>query len=58
MAGELITFERWYHRVTVEARPNREHIVLSANQYYRVPPGDSVAALAPARPGEFHTRGA
>lgn len=45
MAGELITFERWYHRVIVEALPNPEHIVLSANQYYRVPRGGSVAAV-------------
>ncbi|MET9327382.1 DUF4262 domain-containing protein [Tsukamurella sp. NPDC003166] len=44
MTGELIAFERWYHRVTVETLPNPEHVVLSANQYYRVLPGESVQA--------------
>ncbi|HEX7835794.1 MAG TPA: DUF4262 domain-containing protein, partial [Pseudolysinimonas sp.] len=38
--GELLTFDAWRHRVTVESLPNSAAILFAANDFYRRP-GDS-----------------
>ncbi|MFT4135875.1 DUF4262 domain-containing protein [Microbacterium sp.] len=43
--GELLTFEGWTHRVTVEAVPNPGEIAIAANRFYRRPPEHSVPLL-------------
>ena len=40
--GELLTFEKWTHRVTVESVPNPGEIAFAANQFYRRPDEYSV----------------
>jgi hypothetical protein len=42
--GELLTFEAWPHRVTVEVVPNPGQIVLAANRHYERPNEASVPA--------------
>jgi hypothetical protein len=42
--GQLLTFEEWPHRITVEELPNPGEIVLTANRHYQRPPEVSVPA--------------
>lgn len=42
--GQLLTFDEWTHRVTVEELPNPGEIVFSANRHYQRPPEFSVPA--------------
>ncbi|HEY8720558.1 DUF4262 domain-containing protein [Pengzhenrongella sp.] len=43
--GELLTFGRWFHRVTIEESPNPGEIVFTANRHYQRPASASVRAL-------------
>jgi hypothetical protein len=43
--GDLLVFDDWGHRVTVEAVPNPGEIVFSANRFYQRPSEASVAAF-------------
>ncbi len=43
--GEVVSFDDWAHRVTVEDVPNPGEILFSANGYYDRPPFASVPAL-------------
>jgi hypothetical protein len=45
VAGELITFDGWPHRIIPEPVPNPGDIVLWANRHYQRPPEFSVPAL-------------
>lgn len=45
VAGELITFAEWPHRVVPEHVPNPGEIAFSANRHYRRPANDSVPLL-------------
>jgi hypothetical protein len=45
VAGELLTFENWPHRVVVEAVPNPGDIVFAANAFYRRPDEYSVSVV-------------
>jgi hypothetical protein len=45
IAGELLEFDAWAHRVTVEEIPNPGAIVFGANRHYRRPDEASVPAL-------------
>jgi hypothetical protein len=40
--GQLLTFEKWRHRIVVEAVPNPGEIVFAANRHYRRPAEASV----------------
>jgi hypothetical protein len=42
--GQLLTFDEWPHRITVEELPNPGEIVLAANRHYQRPPEVSVPA--------------
>jgi len=35
LPGQLVTFERWPHKIVPEDVPNPGEIVLSANRFYR-----------------------
>ncbi len=43
--GEVVAFDDWAHRVTVEEVPNPGEILFSANGHYRLPPFASVPAF-------------
>ena len=43
--GELLTFDGWAHRVTVETVPNPGDIVFAANRFYQRPDEHSVAVF-------------
>lgn len=43
--GQLLTFDGWRHRVTVEEVPNPGEIAFAANRYYRRPSEASVPVL-------------
>ena len=43
--GELLTFQRWRHRVVAEVVPNPGEIVFEANRHYQRPPALSVPVL-------------
>lgn len=43
--GELLTFDKWPHRVVVEKLPNPGEVVFAANRHYQRPPEASVPAL-------------
>ena len=45
VAGELITFPDWPHRVVAESSPNPGDIVFSANRHYQRPAEASVPVL-------------
>ncbi len=45
VAGELITFDGWPHRIIPESVPNPGDIVFGANRHYRRPPAFSVPVL-------------
>jgi hypothetical protein len=45
LAAQLITFERWPHKIVPEDVPNPGEIVLSANRFYQRPAGVSVLVL-------------
>jgi Domain of unknown function (DUF4262) len=45
LAGQLITFERWPHKIVPEDVPNPGEIVLSANRFYQRSAGVSVPVL-------------
>lgn len=45
IAGQLLTFDAWPHRITVEELPNPGEIVLAANRHYQRPPEVSVPAF-------------
>lgn len=45
IAGQLLTFDDWPHRITVEELPNPGEIVLAANRHYQRPSEFSVPAL-------------
>lgn len=45
VAGELITFDGWPHRIIPEPVPNPGDIVFGANRHYQRPPVFSVPAL-------------
>lgn len=45
VAGELLTFGRWSHKVVVEQSPNPGEIVFTANSHYQRPPSASVPVL-------------
>ena len=45
MPGELLTFEEWSHRVTVEEVPNPGDIAFAANRHYQRPAEFSVPLL-------------
>lgn len=42
VVGELLSFDRWAHRVVVEQSPNPGEIVFTANSHYRRPDVASV----------------
>jgi hypothetical protein len=44
IAGSLLTFDGWSHRVTVEELPNPGEILLAANRHYQRPAQASVPA--------------
>lgn len=44
VAGQLLMFEEWPHRVVVEHLPNPGEILLVANRHYQRPPEASVPA--------------
>jgi hypothetical protein len=44
IAGSLLSFEHWSHRVTVEELPNPGEILFSANRHYQRPAEASVPA--------------
>jgi Domain of unknown function (DUF4262) len=44
VAGSLLSFEEWPHRITVEELPNPGEILLSANRHYQRPAEASVPA--------------
>ena len=43
--GQLLTFDEWPHRVTVEQLPNPGEILFSANRHYQRPAEASVDAF-------------
>ncbi len=43
--GQLLEFDAWRHRVTIEAVPNPGEIVFGANRFAQRPPGASVPVL-------------
>jgi hypothetical protein len=43
--GEILTFDRWAHRVTVESVPNPGQIAFAANRFYQRPDEYSVPLL-------------
>jgi Domain of unknown function (DUF4262) len=43
--GQLITFERWPHKIIAEKVPNPGEIAFSANRFYQYPPFMSVPVL-------------
>lgn len=45
LPGQLLTFEKWPHRVVVEQVPNPGEIVFSANRHYARPSEVSVPVL-------------
>lgn len=45
LPGELLTFEGWTHRVTVETVPNPAEIAFGANRFYQRPDEHSVPLL-------------
>lgn len=45
VAGQLVTFTQWPHRIVVEAVPNPGDIVFAANRHYQRPPEVSVPVL-------------
>jgi Domain of unknown function (DUF4262) len=45
MPGELLTFDEWPHRVTVEVVPNPGEILFAANRHYQRPDEVSVPAF-------------
>jgi len=45
VAGALLSFEGWHHRVTVETLPNPAEIVFAANRFYQRPDEFSVDAF-------------
>ena len=45
LPGQLITFEKWSHRIIPEVVPNPGKILLGANGYYQRPAEYSVPAL-------------
>ncbi|MQA64145.1 MAG: DUF4262 domain-containing protein [Actinophytocola sp.] len=45
VAGELITFDGWPHRIIPEQVPNPGDIVFGANRHYQRPPEFSVPVL-------------
>lgn len=42
--GQLLTFEQWAHRVTVEDLPNPGEVLFVANRHYRRPDSNSIQA--------------
>ena len=44
IAGQLLTFDDWPHRIVVEELPNPGEILLAANRHYQRPPEASVPA--------------
>jgi hypothetical protein len=44
VAGQLLTFDDWPHRIVVEELPNAGRVVLCANRHYQRPPEVSVPA--------------
>ena len=44
VAGELLSFDDWTHRVTVEVLPNPGEILFAANRHYQRPAEASVPA--------------
>jgi hypothetical protein len=44
VAGQLLTFEEWPHRIVVEELPNPGEILFSANRHYQRPAQASVEA--------------
>ena len=44
VAGELLTFEQWGHRVAVDVLPNPGEILFAANRHYQRPDEASVPA--------------
>ena len=45
IAGEVLTFEAWSHRVVIEESPNPGEIVFVANAHYQRPASASVRVL-------------
>lgn len=45
VAGELVTFEHWAHRITIEQVSNPGEIVFAANRHYQRPAEHSVPVL-------------
>jgi hypothetical protein len=45
LAGQLITFEQWPHKIIPEEVPNPGQIVFSANRFYQRPAEFSVSVL-------------
>lgn len=45
VAGQLLSFDGWSHRTTVEEVPNPGEIVFAANRFYQRPPEASVPVL-------------
>lgn len=45
VAGQMLSFDDWAHRVVVEAVPNPGEIVFAANRFYRRPDDFSVEVL-------------
>lgn len=45
LSGQMITFERWPHRIIPEEVPNPGKIVFAANRFYRRPDEASVPVL-------------
>ena len=45
IAGEVLTFEAWSHRVVIEESPNPGEIVFTANLHYQRPAAASVRVL-------------
>lgn len=45
MPGEVITFEKWPHRIIAEQVPNPGEIVFAANRFYQRPAEASVPVL-------------
>jgi hypothetical protein len=43
VAGSLLSFDEWPHRITVEEIPNPGEILLSANRHYLRPAEASVS---------------
>ncbi len=45
MPGQLVTFDRWPHRIVCEEVPNPGEIVFAANRHYQRPSEASVPVL-------------